>query len=321
MPDASRVKAMLTEALGPVIRQALSDPQTSEVMVNPDQSIWHERQGAPAVCIGHQAPETTAAVIRLLATLNQTVVTFEQPSLDATLPTGERFKGFLPPRVRAPAFCIRVPQAQVLTREHYVPACCPAEIWEVMARAVAARENVVLVGGMSSGKTTLMNTLIRLIPPEIRVASVEDTAELSISVPNSLQLYTSVDADLQAVVKEGFRTAAQRILVGEIRDGVTAINTLKLWLGVGGGICTLHAGSAKEALLRLERLCDEVGQGQYQPLIGEVIDLVVFLEHVGGQRLMGEVLRVYGWNGGDYETAYVWKRPGAGAADRALPVG
>ena len=318
----ARQRMMLEEALGPLVRAALATPRTVEVLVNADGTIWHEVHGTGMVCVGMQDPRTTEATIRLVAALNQAEIHRRQPSLDAVLPTGERFKGFLPPRTRGPAYCIRCPQAQALTREDYVPACCPAEVWDLLARAVVGRTNVLLVGGMSSGKTTLMNALIRLIPPHTRVASMEDTAELTLSMPNHLQLYTSADADLQAVVKEGFRTAAQRILVGEIRDGVTAINTLKLWLGVGGGIATTHADSARDALTRLAYLCAEVGAGTYQPLLGDVIDLIVFMENIQGQRLISEVVRVYAWKGDRYDMETVWQRPGnAGAAGADAGVG
>jgi type IV secretion system protein TrbB len=312
MPDASRVKAMLTEALGPVIVQALADPQTCEVMVNADGSIWHERHGAAAVCVGHQAPRQTAAVIRLLATINQRTITADQPSLDATMPTGERFKGFLPPRVQAPAFCIRVPQAQVLTRADYVPHACPAEVWDVFIQAIVRRDNILLVGAMSSGKTTLMNALSACYPPEVRMLTLEDACELSVQVPNHLQLYASGEAEMPMIVKEGFRTAAQRVLVGEIRDGLTALTTLKLWLAIGGGLCTTHAESAIDAMTRLAYMCAEVGgdAATYQPLIGDVVDLVVFLEH----RQIAEVLRVQRWNGAQYATETVLERRSVGAA-------
>jgi type IV secretion system protein TrbB len=314
-PMAQRHLAMLDEALGPIVREALRMPGTVEVLVNADQRIWHEVHGAPAmVCLGTQEPRLTAAAIRLIATLNGKSVHAGKPSLDAVLPGGQRFKGFLPPRTQAPAYCIRSHQAQVLTREDYVPAVMPAAVWDVLAQAVATRENILVVGGMGSGKSTLMNALIRLIPPEMRVLTIEDTAENSVSVPNYLQLYTSTDAGMQDVVEEGFRTAARRILVGEIRNGKTAITTCKVWLGVGGGIATTHADSARDALTRMAYLCAEDSAGEYGQLLGDVIDLIVFMEEVQGQRLVSEVLRVTTWKEGMYETEMVFDRRARAAA-------
>lgn len=298
-----RLCAMLDHALGPLILTALATPGTSEVMVNSNGSIWHERHGSPAVCIGTQEPGQTEAVLRLVASGNHTAIHAESPSLAGVLPCGQRFQGWLPPRATAACFCIRVPQAQVLTREAWVPQCCTAEVWDVLARAVASRNTILLVGAMSSGKSTLMNSIVAMMPHATRVATFEDVRELSVMVPNYLQLYAADVADLGAVVKEGFRTAASRCLVGEIRDGVTALQALKLWLAVGGGIATTHADSARDALTRLQYLCAEVSPGDYQPLLGDVIDLIVYLrkEETTGQRHIAEVLKVNGWNGETYE--------------------
>lgn len=302
MQHHPRLTAMLEDALGPLILRALAMADTTEVMVNPDGTIWHERYGqAQQECLGMQALRATEAVIRLVATLNAKSCTFAQPTLDAVLPTGERFAGFLPPRTKGPSFCIRKPGVQVLTRDDYVPACMNAAIWDLLVQAVRDRKNVMLCGGMSSGKSTLMNALIRLIPADVRLVTMEDTAELLVGVPNYIQLYTSDDADLQEVVKQGFRTASRRALVGEIRDGKTALNTVKLWLGMGGGICTTHADSARDALRRWELLCGEVAPGVYGPQLGDVIDLIVYLESVDGQRRVAQVVNVLGWKEGTYD--------------------
>jgi type IV secretion system protein TrbB len=180
---APRQQAMLDHVLGALVRDALAQPGCCEVMVNPDGTVWSERYGQPQQCIGWQAPAVTAAVIRLVASLNQTVVHAERPSLAGTLPGGQRFQGWLPPRTKAPAYCIRVPQAQTLTREDYVPACCSAATWDVIAAAVQAGETVLVAGRMSSGKTTFMNTLIGLVSPGVRMVTIEDTAELVVAAP------------------------------------------------------------------------------------------------------------------------------------------
>lgn len=312
---AARQHAMLDEALGPLVREALGVPGTIEVLVNPDRYIWHEVHGYEGmVCLGVHEAQATAAVIRLVATLNGKSIHAGKPSLDAVLPGGQRFKGFVPPRAPAPAFCIRAHQAQVLTRDHYVPAVMPAAVWDLLVQAITDRLNILVVGGMASGKSTLFNALIRCIPDDIRVVTMEDTAEASVSVPNYLQLYASEDGDLHEVVKDSFRTAARRILIGEIRDGQTALRTLKVWLGVGGGIATTHAESARHALAYVAHLCREAQPGLHEATIGQVVDLVVFLKEVQGQRLVWEVLRVHGWKDGAYEDEMLFDRRRIGGA-------
>lgn len=294
-----RHQAMLDHVLGNVVRAALDAPQTCEVLVNPNGTIWHEQYGRDQVCIGQQAPEVTAAVIRMVAAFNGTVVHRGRPSLAGTLPGGQRFQGWVPPRTTAPAYCIRVPQAQVLTRGDYVPACCTAAVWDRMAQAIATQQTMLLVGSMSSGKTTLLNALLGLVDPRVRLVTFEDTAELVVSTPNHLQLYGTAEENLDAVVKEGFRSAGQRLPVGEIRDGKTALQALKLWLAVGGGIATVHGDSARDALTRLAYLCSEVSPGTYDYLLGGVIDLIVALANMQGHRQITEVLEV-DWKEGQY---------------------
>jgi Flp pilus assembly CpaF family ATPase len=313
----ARQHVMLAQALGPLVRRALATPGTVEISVNADGTIWHEVHGALAVYLGVQDPRVTEATIRLVASCNGQTVHADAPSLAGTLPDGQRFQGFLPPRTKAPAYCIRVPQAQVLTRADYVPQCCPAHVWDVLTQAVVHRETLLLAGGMSSGKTTLMNSLAAYIPPSMRVVTMEDTSELAVRVPNHLQLYAQDTTSLAAIVKDGFRTAAQCIPVGEMRDGATALQALKLWLAVGGGMATIHADSAHQALTRLAYLCREVSPGTYEPLIGDTIEWVVWLESVNGHRRVAEVIKVHHWNGENYACETILARsraPGAAGA-------
>jgi Flp pilus assembly CpaF family ATPase len=140
---------------------------------------------------------------------------------------------------------------------------------------------------------------VGLIPPSVRVVTIEDTAEAMPTVPNYVQLYAVADETLDAVVKEGFRSNGQRLPVGEIRDGKTALQALNLWMAVGGGLATAHGDSARDALARLAYLCGQVTPGAYEALLGGVIDVVVYLETVGGKRQITEVLRV-DWKEGAY---------------------
>jgi Flp pilus assembly CpaF family ATPase len=296
----TRHQTMLEHALGDLIREALAQPGCVEVEVNADGTVWHECYGAQAVQIGRQSPVVTEAVIRLVAALNQTVVHAGRPSIAGTLPGGQRFQGWVPPRTKAPAYLIRVPPTQVLTREAYVPACCSAAMWDTLVDAIVTGQTVLLAGGMSSGKTSLFNALMGVVPSDVRLVTIEDTAEGVITVPNHLQLYGTAEHDLDAAVKEAFRSAGRRLPVGEIRDGKTAIQALKLWQAVGGGLATIHASSGRNVLARLASLCADVSPGEYHSRLGEVIDLIVYLEIRAGRRQITDVLRV-GWKDNAYD--------------------
>jgi len=308
----TRTTAMLEEALGVMIQEPLANPRTSEVMANPDGRLWLEQQGEPMACIGYLPWQDRERIIRLAAAVDGTQVSSEQPSVDATLPGGQRFHGSIPPRVKAPYFTIRTHQQQVLTRADYVPALCPADMFDRLLEAVVARETVLIVGMMSSGKSTLMSTLVAAIPQHERVVTVGDVQEVKVSVPNQVALFAP-PSRLHEAIEEAWRSAAHRVLVEEIRTGAAAMAALDVWMGLKGGLCTLHGKSCRDALARLEHLCGEVNRsGQFGPRIGSVVDLVVYLEQVEGQRQICEVMKVKGWKT-DYELETLFHRnSGAG---------
>ncbi len=305
-----RLQAMLNDALGPFILNALSNPYTTEIMVNPNGSVWQEQLGQPMLHRGFMSAMHAENIIRLVTSLNDQEINSTSPAIAAVLPGGQRFQGFLPPMSDAPCFTIRCPQLRILTMNDYVPLFCSERTWSIITGYVVARKNILIVGGMSSGKSTLMNSLISYIPPEERIVTIEDTPELRITLPNHVRLYTSRYLPMHATVAEALRGRFDRILPGEIRDGATAIGVLSAWnIGHPGGLCTLHANSAYEALYRLEDLCSEVNAaGDYRPRIGRTIDLIVYLARVNGQRVISDVLTINGWNGDSYDTKSLLER-------------
>jgi type IV secretion system protein VirB11 len=162
----------------------------------------------------------------------------------------------------------------------------------------------LIAGGTSSGKTTFANALLR--EPSLdtdRIVVLEDTRELNPPAANAIRLRTVPGAvSLQQLVRSTLRLRPDRIVVGEVRGG-EALDLLKAWnTGHPGGITTLHANSASGALRRLEQLTAEATRVPPHDLIGEAIDVVVFMSRTGGTRRIEEALRVSGFNGGDYVT-------------------
>lgn len=301
--------AMLDESFGPVIRAALADPQVTEIMVNPDGRLWIERQGAPMVCVGEMARPAVDTMLRLAATLDGGGTSREHPTVDATLPGGQRLHGAVPPRVRAPMVTIRTHQQQLLTRADYVPALCPAVVFDRLWQAVQARDTVLIAGMMRSGKTTFLSTLMGALGAWERVVTVEDAAELRQAVPNQVATFAP-QSRLHEVIEAAWRTAADRVLISEIRSGLAALAALDVWMGLKGGLCTIHGKSAQDALARLAHLCGEVSHaGEFRPRIAAVVDWVVYLEQVEGRRQVREVMHLKGWNGSDY-VLETWCRDG-----------
>jgi type IV secretion system protein VirB11 len=225
--------------------------------------------------------------------------------VSAELPeTGERFEGLLPPVVAAPAFAIRKPAVAVFRLEDYVVArIMTAGEAQALRRAVAARANILVAGGTSTGKTTLINALLaEVAKTEDRVVLIEDTRELQCKALNLVSLRTKDGViSLSDLVRSSLRLRPDRIPIGEVR-GAEALDLLKAWgTGHPGGIGTIHAGTALGALRRLEQLIQEAVVTVPRALIAETVNVIAVLAGRGRDRRLSELARVTGLGpSGDY---------------------
>jgi type IV secretion system protein VirB11 len=164
----------------------------------------------------------------------------------------------------------------------------------VLALSVRERKNILVVGGTSSGKTTLVNALLAEIADlDERVVILEDTRELKCAAADCVALRTKPGvATLGDLVRSTLRLRPDRIIVGEVR-GPEALDMLKAWnTGHPGGITTVHANSAAAGLLRLEQLVQEAVVTVPRDLIVQAIDIVAFLEGRGANRRLETLLEV-----------------------------
>jgi type IV secretion system protein VirB11 len=304
---AERKVAALRQAMGPVIAQALADRLVVEVMVNPDGKIWVDRIGEGRSYTGERLGHDDAdRILRLLADHVGEVVTKDRPRISATLPqTGERFQGAFMPIVSSPAFAIRKRPEVVFTLEAYVREgiMAPGHA-EALRRAAGDRLNLLIAGGTGSGKTTLANAI--LAEPAFakdRVVLIEDTAELQCSAEDRLEMLTKRTepaVTMTDLVRDTLRLRPDRIIIGEVRDG-SALDLLKAWnTGHPGGLATIHANSAAEALSRLEDLIGEVTQRVPYRAIAQAINLVIYIERTPEGRRVRSVTRVLGRDGEGY---------------------
>jgi len=151
---------MLRTAMGPLIAAALEDPDVVEVMLNPDRTLWVDRLSSGRAPMGVELPEADGErIIRLVAAHVGAEVHRGQPLLSAELPeTGERFEGILPPAAPGPAFALRKRAIGVIPLERYViDGMMTSAQAGFLVRAVRERQNVLIAGATSSGKTTLAN--------------------------------------------------------------------------------------------------------------------------------------------------------------------
>jgi type IV secretion system protein VirB11 len=172
-----------------------------------------------------------------------------------------------------------------------------------LRNAVTARKNILVAGGTSTGKTTLVNALLAEIAKSAdRIVLIEDTRELQCASHNLVALRTKDGAaSLSDLVRSSLRLRPDRIPIGEVR-GAEALDLLKAWgTGHPGGLGTLHAGSAIGALRRLEQLIQEAVVTVPRALIAETIDLIAVLQGRGSARRLSEIAEVDGLlPNGDY---------------------
>ena len=309
-----RRRAMLRTAMGPAIARALADPLVVEIMVNPDGRLWIDRLDAGRCDTGEVlAWSDVERIIRLVASHVRVEVHAEAPIVSGELPpqgarlVGERFEGMLPPVAPAPFFSIRKPAEQIHTLADYVADGLMAPVLaEILRTEIAARANILIAGGTSSGKTTLANAVLAEVARhDDRVIVLQDTPELQCPARDCVTLSTRPGVvSLADLVRSTLRLRPDRIVVGEVRGG-EALDLLKAWnTGHPGGLATLHANSARSALYRLEQLIQEVVAVVPRRLIAEAIDLVVFMEGRGASRRVDTIVRVTGLDAaGDYVVA------------------
>ncbi len=293
----ARRRSALARALGPAIAAALEAPDVVEVLINEDGSVWLDRVGAGLECTPHKlSPHDREAAIRLLAHEAGETVGEDRPTLATILPdSAARVQAILPPLASAPILAIRKRPGIIYTLADYVrDGIATAAQAERVAASVAAARNIVVAGGTGSGKTTLLNAL--LAEPSFRGARVvilEDTAELQCASSNAVQLLTKRSApsvSMRDLVQMTLRLRPDRIVVGEVRDGA-ALEVMKAWnTGHPGGLLSLHANSAEDALLRLEDLCMEARASPPKRLIAATIDMVVFITRREGGRVITDIL-------------------------------
>jgi P-type conjugative transfer ATPase TrbB len=292
----------LYHALGPLVAEALNRPDVVEVMANPDGTLWVDRVGVGREKVGRIEPSAAETTIRLLASHMGETVNPERPSVAGVLPrSGERFQGVLPPLAERPVFTIRKRATIVYTLDDYVAkGILSSQGAEIIRNAVVERKNILVAGGTGSGKTTLVNAI--LAEPAFtkdRVVIIEDTKELQCPAEDKVELLTKGTeprVTMTDLLRITLRLRPDRIIIGEVRGG-EALAMLKAWnTGHPGGVATVHANSAADALQRIEDLVGEASAIIPRRSIASAIKLVVFVERIGETpgRRVSSIARVIG---------------------------
>lgn len=291
------------------IAHLIEDPDISEIMVNGSSRIFVERDGIVREVIGAALDERNlrVAVKNIARTLGDDV-SEEKPILDSRLPDGSRVAAILPPcSLGGTTLTIRKFQSRFFTVDELVRiGTMTTEGLARVKTAIARNQNILISGGTSTGKTTLLNALAGLLPPEDRVVLIEDTAELQIDRPNLVRFEARREqpslpaVTIRDLLRATLRHRPDRIIVGEVRGGeafdlLQALNT-----GHAGSLSTIHASSAEQALARIASCVVQSGIDlPYQAVrhqIADAIDLVLHLERRRGKRIVEEILAVEGYS-------------------------
>jgi pilus assembly protein CpaF len=230
------------------------------------------------------------------------------PMVDARLPDGGRLNVIIEPlSIDGPVVSIRK-----FRRDPLRPADLLAnstfnqDIHALLDAAVAARCNILVSGGTSSGKTSLLNALAFFIPKHERVVTIEDTAELSLNHPHVVRLESRPGGfdgagvvSIRDLLRNTLRMRPDRIIVGEVRGGEVLEMLQAMNTGHDGSMGTIHASSPRECLYRLEMLAGFAGfQGTEASLRRQIANAIDFVVQIGrlsnGRRRILSITEVTG---------------------------
>ncbi|MFJ6024263.1 P-type conjugative transfer ATPase TrbB [Brevundimonas sp. NPDC092305] len=307
---AERKLEALRHALGPVVLEALLEPAVVEIMANPDGRVILDRSGEGRRDTGTiLSAEARERSVRLIADYMGESVARETPCLAGVLPsTGERFQGLMPPLVAQAAFSIRKRPAVIWTLDDYVRdgVMTPGQA-EALRLAGTERRNILISGGTGSGKTTLANAVLAdTAYARDRVFLIEDTSELQCSAWDVVAVLTRREPALGVadLVRSALRMRPDRIVVGEMRDGAAALETLKSWnTGHPGGLSTIHANSGADVPRRLEDLILEVSPVPPRRMIAQAVERIVHITRTAEGRRVEGVSAILGLEGDRYTLA------------------
>ena len=304
------IDALLDEVLGLGPLQALlEDPAVTEIMVNHPSQIYVERAGRVSLSpiMFESEAQLRLVIDRIVSTVGRRVDE-SSPMCDARLRDGSRVNVIIPPlAIDGPCMTIRK-----FSRDKLRPAdlmgigSATPEMIEFLRAAVRSKLSILVSGGTSSGKTTLLNILSGFIPSDERVVTIEDSAELQLRQEHVIRLESrppNIEGKgaipIRDLVRNALRMRPDRIIVGECRGGEALDMLQAMNTGHEGSMSTVHANSAADAFGRLETMVLMVGADlparAIQKQISSAIDLVVHAARVrGGSRKIVSIAEVTG---------------------------
>jgi pilus assembly protein CpaF len=288
----------------------LKDPDVTEVMVNGADDVYVERKGR-IERVRDRLFEGEEAVLHLIERIVAPLglrVDGSSPWVDARLPDGSRVHAIVPPlSLCGPVLTVRKFSVVPLgPRELLTNGTIGPRGLTFLAACVRARANVVVSGGTSSGKTTLLGVLSSFVPDGERLITIEDAAELRLANSHVVGLEArpaNVEGEGEVTVRDLVRNALRmrpdRIVVGEVRGGEALDMLQAMNTGHDGSLSTGHANSARHLLWRLETMAMmsdvELPVAHVRSQIASAVDVVVHMARLrDGRRVVFQIATVDG---------------------------
>lgn len=325
-PDVDRAKLakqVLDEAvgLGP-LEELIADEAVTEIMVNKFDDIYVERGGklTRSEVTFSSDDAVMSAIERIVSPLGRRIDE-SSPMVDARLKDGSRVNAIIPPlALRGPCLTIRKFATKKLTSDDLLSfgAISPPMV-QFLKVAVEQRRNIVISGGTGSGKTTLLNVLSNFIPPDERIVTVEDAAELKLVQPHLVSLEAR-PANLEGkgavhirdLVKNCLRMRPDRIVVGECRGGEALDMLQAMNTGHDGSLTTAHANTPRDLISRLEVMVMMSGMDlpvqAIREQVASAVDMVVQQTRFSdGSRRVINISEITGVEGGIIQMQDIFK--------------
>ncbi len=294
------------------LQPLLDDPEVTEIMVNGPYQVYAERRGRiEATGIRFRDEQHLMRVIeKILLPLGKRVDE-RVPMVDARLPDGSRVNVVIPPiSLNGPCVTIRKFARDPFTINDLVAlGTLTPEAAQFLQAAVQAKLNILISGGTSSGKTTLLNVLSAFIPNDERIITIEDTAELQLRQEHVVRMEARPpniegigEVTIRDLVRNALRMRPDRIIVGECRGGEALDMLQAMNTGHEGSMTTIHANNPREALSRLETMVLMAGMDlpvrAIREQIAGALDLIVHMARLrDGSRKVIQISEITGMEG------------------------